>query len=90
MSDTFRRLPQSKLRHLIDGDPAMLDVYVKEKPANMTKLVVEMFPGIFVGITLPTRYLIWTDDKPRSPEISRTLWRKFLNDELTLDTEMVN
>jgi hypothetical protein len=36
--------------------------------SDTTRLLVEMFPGVFVGITIPTRYLAWSDDRPGQPE----------------------
>jgi hypothetical protein len=37
---------------------------------DTTKIVVEFLPGVFVGITIPTRYLIFSDDKPKEPEFN--------------------
>jgi hypothetical protein len=42
-------------------------------PSEMTKLHIEMFPGTFIGVTIPTRYLVWSDDRPGEPQI---LWNE--------------
>jgi hypothetical protein len=52
-----------------------------------TKLLIEMFPGVFVGVTLPTRYLVFRDDQPRSPQINRYFWKLFMEGKFTLETE---
>jgi hypothetical protein len=41
--------------------------------SDTTRLLIEMFPGVFVGVVIPTRYLVWSDDKPREPKI---LWNE--------------
>jgi hypothetical protein len=54
---------------------------------DTTKIIVEMFPGVFVGITLPTRYLVWWDDRPKSPDFNPGFWRLFREGKFTLETE---
>jgi hypothetical protein len=50
-----------------------------------TKLVVEFLPGFFVGITIPTRYLVWWDDRPKSPDFNPGFWRLFRAGEFTIE-----
>jgi hypothetical protein len=57
---------------------------------DTTKLLVEMFPGIFVGVTIPTRYLVWQDDRPKSPDFNPGLRRLLLGGEVTMTAEEVN
>ena len=47
--------------------------------SDTTKIMVEMFSGVFVGMTLPTRYLVWNDDQPKSPRFSPSFKECFLN-----------
>jgi hypothetical protein len=52
-----------------------------------TKLLIEMFPGVLVGVTIPTRYLVWRDDKLKNPEFNPGFWRLFRAGEFTIEVE---
>jgi hypothetical protein len=54
---------------------------------NTTKLLVEFVPGFLIGVTLPSRYLVWSDDKPKEPRFNPGFKKRFLAGEFTLETE---
>jgi hypothetical protein len=54
---------------------------------DTTKLLIEFVPGFFIGVTLPSRYLVWSDDKPRSPRFNPEFRKLFIAGKFTLETE---
>jgi hypothetical protein len=54
---------------------------------DTTKLLIEFVPGFFIGVTLPTRYLTWSDDKPRSPRFNPRFRELFISGKLSMEVE---
>jgi hypothetical protein len=54
---------------------------------DTTTVRIEMLPGCFIDVTLPTRYLVWWDDKPKNPEFNPGLRRLLLSGEVKMSTE---
>ena len=51
------------------------------------KLLIEFVPGFFLTVTLPERYLVYRDDRPKNPEFNPGFWKLFMEGKFTLDTE---
>jgi hypothetical protein len=54
---------------------------------DTTKLIVEFLPGVFIGVELPTRYLVWCDDKPKEPFFNPGFRELVVSGKLSMEVE---